>query len=146
MQTLATRMDVLQGIVSKSQKNIKSNKLRNTNSSLSIFLTNANRDIEAPLENNGVDIKKLDKKIQQQEKADGEALTKKLDDAQLNAVFDRTYASEMSYQLSTIETLMKSIYKSTKSKSMKDYLQATDSNIAPIIKQLNDFNPTTAND
>lgn len=146
MQTLAARMEVLQDIASKSQKNIKSNKLRNTNSSLAIFLTNANRDIETPLENNGLSIEKIDKNIKAQEAADGEALAKKLEDARLNAVFDRTYANEMSYQLTTVEALMKSIYKSTKSKSMKSYLEATDGNIAPIIKQLNDFNPTTAND
>lgn len=146
MQTLAVRMEVLQGIASKSQKNIKSNKLRNTNSSLAIFLTNANRDIETPLANNGIQLEKINKDIKTKEETDGEALAKKLEDARLNAVFDRTYANEMSYQLTTVETLMKSIYKSTKSKSMKSYLEATDKNIAPIIKQLNDFNPTTSND
>jgi hypothetical protein len=146
MQTLAARMTVLQDVSNKSQTNIKSTKLRNTNSNLALFLTNANRDIATPLKNNDVDSKKLDKKITQEEQANGKTLTSKLDDARLNAVFDRTYAREMSYQLSTVEGLMKAIYKTTKSKSMKTFLEQTDSNISPIIKQLDSFNTTTAND
>ncbi len=141
MQTLAARMATLQTVTEKSQKNIKSNALRSTNSSLNIFLTDANHDIAEPLMNNGVDVKKIDKKIETAEK--GEELTKKLEDARLNAVFDRVYAREMSYQLSTVESLMNSIYRQTKSKSLKAFLKETDGNIAPIIKQLDGFNATT---
>ena len=144
MQTLTARIETLQTISEKSQKNIKSGKLRSTNSNLNIFLTNADHDIADPLAKNGVKIKSLDKNIVTAEK--GEALTKKLEDARLNAVFDQTYAREMSYQLSTVENLMGTIYRSTKSKSMKDFLQKTNSNIDPIIKQLDNFNVTTSND
>jgi hypothetical protein len=144
MQTLAARIETLQSIADKSQKNIKSGKLRSTNSNLNIFLTNANHDIVDPLTKNGLDIKKIDKNIVAAEK--GEDLTKKLEDARLNATFDETYARQMSYQLSTLETLMGTIYHSTKSKSMKDFLSKTDGNIEPIIKQLDNFNVTTAND
>jgi hypothetical protein len=144
MQTLAARMLTLQTISDTAQKNIKSTKLRNTNSSLAIFLTSANHAIVAPLKTSGVDIKKIDKKITTTEK--NTALVAKLEDARLNATFDRTYAREMSYQLSTVEALMKTIYNKTKSKSMKDFLSQTNGNIAPIITQLDDFNTTTAND
>jgi hypothetical protein len=144
MQTLAARMLTLQTISDTAQKNIKSTKLRNTNSSLAIFLTNANHAAVAPLKASGVDVKKIDKKITTAEK--NEALVAKLEDARLNATFDRTYSREMSYQLSTVEALMKTIYNKTKSKSMKDFLSQTNSNIVPIITQLDDFNTTTAND
>lgn len=146
MQTLAARIETLQSIAEKSQKNIKSGKLRSTNSNLNIFLTNADHDIAEPLTKNGLDIKKLDKNIVTAEKGKGDELTNKLEDARLNVTFDETYARQMSYQLSTLETLMGSIYRSTKSKSMKDFLSKTDGNIEPIIKQLDSFNVTTAND
>lgn len=138
MQTLSARMATLQTISSDSQKNIKSGALRSTNSTLNIFLTNANRDIAEPLSKNGVDVKKIDKSIQTKE--NGEALKAELEDARLNAIFDRVYAREMSYQLETIAALMKEIYTSTGSKSLKEFLENTDSNLQPIKQQLADFN------
>jgi hypothetical protein len=138
MQTLAARLITLQSVADKSQKTIKSGPLRSTNSNLAIFLTNANRDIVEPLKNNGITIEKIDKKITAAE--NGEALTKTLEDARLNAVFDRVYAREMGYQLDTVEALMKDIYAKSNSKSLKEFMQKTDENLQPIRKQLNDFN------
>lgn len=138
MQSLAARMVTLQSISSDAQKNIKNNQLRTTNSTLALFLTNANRDIAEPLLKNGVDVKKIDKSIQAKE--NGDKLTAKLEDARLNATFDRTYAREMSYQLETTAALMKEIYTSTGSKSFKEFLEKTDDNLQPIKKQLAEFN------
>lgn len=73
MQTLAARMATLRDIASKSQTNIKSGTLRNTNSNLAIFLTNANRDIEEPLSKNNIDIKRIDKNIETAENGDESA-------------------------------------------------------------------------
>jgi len=138
METLAARLKTLQSISSKAQTNIKSSSLRSTNSSLTLLLTNANRDIADPLETNGVNVLKLDKKIVAKE--DGKAVSDKLEDARLNAVFDRTYAREMSYQLDTVKALMKDIYSKTKSKSLKTFLDSTNNNLSPINKQLEKFN------
>ncbi len=138
MQTLSARLTTLQKVSSDSQKTIKSGTLRSTNSTLTILLTNANRDIAEPLSKNGVDVKKIDKSIQTKE--NGSKLTEELEDARLNAIFDRVYAREMSYQLETVTALMKQIYNSTGSKSLKEYLEATDTNLQPVMKQLADFN------
>lgn len=137
MQTLAARLLTLQTIATKAQKNIKSSDLRSTNSNLAIFLTNASRDIVDPLGKNGVDVKKIDKKITTAE--DGAALTATLENARLNAVFDRKYPREMAYQLGTVEALMADIYSKTNSKSLKDFLTATNNNMQPIKKQFEDF-------
>ncbi|MDN5275260.1 MAG: hypothetical protein JWP06_1161 [Candidatus Saccharibacteria bacterium] len=137
MQTLAARLTTLKTISDKAQKNIKSGDLRSSNSSLSVFLTGANHDIVTPFANNGVDIKKIDKTILAKEA--GTDLTNKLEDARLNAVYDRTYASEMGYQLQTVAALMKDIYTNTKSKSLKDFLVTTDNNLTPIKNQFKDF-------
>lgn len=137
MQTLSARMTTLQKISGDTQKSLKSGDLRSTNSNLTIFLTNANRDIVAPLASNSVDVKKIDQKITKAE--DGAALTQKLEDARLNAVLDRTYAREMTYQLQTIAALMKQIYDSSNSKTLKAYLEKTDADVQPLIKQFSDF-------
>jgi hypothetical protein len=140
MQVLAARMETLQKITSDTQKNLKSGALRSTNSNLTIFLTNANRDIAAPLAANGIDVKKIDSSITAAEK--GEELTQTLEDARLNAVLDRTYAREMTYQLQTIAVLEQSIYDATGSKTLKEYLEKTDADLQPLIKQLSDFSGT----
>ncbi len=140
MQVLAARMDTLQIIASDTQKNLKSGALRSTNSNLTIFLTNANRDIAAPLTANGIDIKKLDGTIVAAEK--GDKLKQTFEDARLNAVLDRTYAREMTYQLQTIAVLEQKIYKATNSKVLKEYLEKTDADLQPLIKQLAEFSGT----
>lgn len=138
---LAARMQAMQEVADDSQKNIKSSSLRGINSNLIIFLTNANRDIAAPLTASGIDSKKLDKTVVAKEKAD--PIAADLEDARLNAVFDDTYAREMSYKLTTISLLMEDIYKSSKNKTMNDFLLTTDENLQPIKQQLDDFNNTT---
>lgn len=138
---LAARMQAMQGIADKSQKNIKSSALRGVNSNLIIFLSNANRDIAEPLTAVGLDVKKLDKNVIAKEKAD--PITADLEDARLNAIFDDTYAREMSFKLTTISLLMEEIYDTSKSKTMKDFLIKTDENLQPIKQQLDEFNGTT---
>jgi hypothetical protein len=138
MQTLSARLVTLQKTSSSAQRTIKSGNLRSINSNLTLYLTNTNRDIVEPLANNKVDVKKIDKAIETKEK--GEALTKKLEDARLNATFDRIYAREMTYQLETVAVLMKDIYDSTGSKSLKEFLIKTDADLQPIKKQLSEFN------
>ncbi|MDB5186617.1 MAG: hypothetical protein JWM07_89, partial [Candidatus Saccharibacteria bacterium] len=70
-------------------------------------------------------------------------ITADLEDARLNAIFDDTYAREMSFKLTTISLLMEEIYDTSKSKTMKDFLIKTDENLQPIKQQLDEFNGTT---
>ncbi len=137
MQTLAARLLTLQTISNDSQKTIKSGALRGINSNLTIFLTNTNRDIVSPLAKSGVDVIKIDKSITLKE--DGSALKQRLEDARLNAIYDRTYVREINYQLDTVATLMQDIYNSTGNTSLKAFLLATDTNLQPIKKQFAEF-------
>jgi lipopolysaccharide export LptBFGC system permease protein LptF len=140
-QTLAARLQAIQEVSDTSQATIKSSQLRSINSTLKVILTNANRDIATPLAASGIDIEKLDKKIVAKEKAD--PITADLEDARLNAVFDDTYAREMSFKLTTITILMDQINNKTKSVSMKSYLLKTKADLQPIKQQLDEFNSTT---
>jgi lipopolysaccharide export LptBFGC system permease protein LptF len=140
LQTLTIRMQAMQTIADSSQKNIKSSALRGINSNLKILLTNANRDIVAPLAKNNIDIKKLDKTLIAKEKTD--TLSADLEEARLNGNYDDTYAREMSFQLTTLAILMEDIHTQTKSASTKEFLEATDKNLQPIKKQLDEFNST----
>lgn len=138
LQQLAARLQSTEKIAGDAQKNIQSSQLRSFNSNLKIFLDNTNRDIAAPLTASGVKPTKLDKKIVASES--GADLVAKLEDARLNAVYDRTYAREMAYRLETIMVLMKDVYTSTSSKSLKTFLQTAYQNLGPVQKQFADFN------
>jgi len=138
MQTLAARLQTLQKVSGDSQKRIKSGELRSLNSTLTLYLANTNRDIVEPFNKNGVDIKKLDKTIVAKE--NGDQLNKKLEDARLNAIFDRIYAREMTFQLETVTALMTDIHHSSNSKTLKDFLSKTDQGLQPLKKQLSEFN------
>ena len=140
MVTLAARMQAMQEVSDKAQKNIKSTHLRSINSNLRVLLADANRDIATPLSAEKIDVKKLDKKVVDEEKAD--KINTTLEDARLNAVFDDTYAREMSFKLTTISLLLQQIYDQSNNKAMQDFLVETDENLQPIKEQLDEFNST----
>lgn len=138
MEVLAARLQTLETVATESQKNIKSGELRNTNSNLTIFLTNTNRDITEQLATSGINTEKLSESVKSAE--DGAKLKETLEDARLNAVFDRTYAREMSYQLETVSGLLVELYNNTNRQSFKDFLETTDKNLNPLIEQFSEFN------
>jgi hypothetical protein len=138
LEQLSARLTATESIVADAQDNLKSSELRSLNRSLKIFLTNTNRDIAEPLLDSGVNVKKLDKDTVAKES--GEDITSRLEDARLNAVYDRTYAREMAYQLETIITLMKQIYRSGGSDSLKSFLVTAYGNLEPTQQSFADFN------
>lgn len=142
LQTLYVRLETLGTISNEAKKQIKSNSLRATNASLVIFLTDANHDVVDPLGKSGVNVKKIDKSISQ--KFGGDELKQTLEEARLLATYDVVYAREMNYELETLQLLMKEIYDSTKSKSMKEFITSTDDSLVTIRKQLTEFSGSTS--
>jgi len=137
LQALGARIATLEKVSKQAQRTLKSNELRSTNSTLSIFLTNASRDIEAPISNNGGKPKTPPKAIASAES--GSKLIATLEDARLSGTYDRTYAREMSYQLATVRSLATTIYEKTNSKSTKAFLDDTAKKLAPISKEFDEF-------
>lgn len=140
LSSVATQIQSLQPIVDKSEPTIKDNQLRVTNSTLSLYLINASRDITIALKNEGVDITKL--KPSPTEAASYAALSQRLDDARLNAVFDRTYAREMSYQLTTLLIQMKEIEQNA-SPSTRQFLETTVTNLTAPQQQFASYTDST---
>ncbi|MFZ3010025.1 MAG: hypothetical protein WA030_03355 [Candidatus Microsaccharimonas sp.] len=138
LEKLAARLQSTETIVKDAQVNLKSSQLRSLNSELKLFMANTNRDLADPLKRAGVDITKLNAATVKSEATT--ELTDRLEDARLNAVYDRTYAREMAYKLDTIITLMEQIYDSTSSTSLKTFLETTYKNLEPTQKAFSDFN------
>jgi len=140
LQHLAARLQSTDTIVGNAQSKITNTNLRALNSNLKIYLTNTNRDIAAPLLKQNVTVSKLDKTIVSSES--GTDMTNRLEDARLNAVYDRTYAREIAYRLATIIALMNKIYSSTNSTSLKTFLKDSITNLAPTQSSFENFNAT----
>jgi len=141
LEHLSVRLANTGTIADSSQVNLKSSKLRNLNSNLRIYITNTNRDIAAPLKLAGIDSKKINANVVSQEST--KALAARLEDARLNAVFDKAYAREMAYQLGNTMTLMTKAYNSTKSTSTKTFLSAAYDSLKPTQEGFANF--STAN-
>lgn len=138
---LAARLIGTETIAADASTKLKSSSLRALNSNLKIYLTNTNQGIIEPLKKDGIDATKLDKSTLTDES--GSDVSARLEDARLNAVYDRTYAREMAYRLATILTLMNKIENSTSNKTLKTFLTNAITNLEPTQKQFADFNETT---
>ena len=138
MKTLSARLTTTAKTVTLAHKNIKNTKLRALNSSLNIYLSNTNRDFVEILTLNKIQAKSIDKSILTAES--NTKMLANLEDARLNAVYDRVYVIEMNTQLEKILLLMRQINSSTKSTKTKTFLDSAIKNLEPIQKQFEDYN------
>jgi hypothetical protein len=137
LQQLAARLTTTETLANNAQPNLKSSQLRSLNSNLEIYLTNTNRDIGQPLLSGGVDTAKLPESVLKKES--GETISANLEDARLNAVFDRTYAREMTYILGNTLALMKQIRTSTGSTELRAFLDPAIADLTLIHESFSSF-------
>jgi hypothetical protein len=134
---LASRLVNTKTIATDASSKIANSQLRALNGSLKASLTNTIRDIKPALAKSNINVDKLDKKLLAIE--NDKKMLDALEDARLNAVYDRVYAREMAYKLATTINLMQQIEKSS-SKDFKQILETAYTNLEPIQKQFEDFN------
>ncbi|HRQ86478.1 MAG TPA: hypothetical protein PLY16_00025 [Candidatus Saccharibacteria bacterium] len=138
LETLTARLASTETLVKDAQANLSSSELRSINSSLGIVLANINRDIKEPMQKAGVEPARLSGSVVEKESlSDTE---NKLEDARLNGVFDRTYAREMEYILSSTLALIKELQQTRSQQSLLTFLNATKQNLEPAQASFAEFN------
>ena len=142
LSRLSVRLTNLQKVSDNSKKNIVSSELRAINANISLAFTNANRDIKEHLTSSGIEPDSISEAITSEEST--EELTTTLEDARLNAKFDRTYAREMNYQLETLITLLRQAEEESNDAAEKEFLSTTAKNLSPLQKRLASFNAATS--
>lgn len=135
---LAAKLLSTEDTVDKATSILKNTELRALNSNLKIYLTDTNRDIKTILSDEGIIVSKISDEIKSAE-SNTEILAT-LEEARLNAIYDRIYANEMAYQLNTILTMMREIQTSTKNSDMRDFLTSAIKNLEPTQIQFANFN------
>lgn len=132
---VAARVNKLLTISKKYNNKFRSTSLQTTNSSLVAVLTTADASMGEALQTTGINYKEKQKDILALDPS--EKLEKKLDEALLNTQLDITYAHEMNVQITDTINMMKKVYKSTKSKKMREWLVKTAGDLENIQKQIN---------
>lgn len=132
---VASRVNKLLTISKKYNNKFRSTSLQTTNSSLVAVLTTADASMGEALQTTGINYKEKQKDILALDPS--EKLEKKLDEALLNTQLDITYAHEMNVQITDTINMMKKVYKSTRSKKMREWLVKTAGDLENIQKQIN---------
>ena len=132
---VASLVNKLLTISKKYNNKFRSTSLQTTNSSLVAVLTTADASMGDALQATGINYKEKRKDILALDPS--EKLEKKLDEALLNTQLDITYAHEMNVQITDTINMMKKVYKSTKSKKMREGLVKTAGDLENIQKQIN---------
>lgn len=133
------RLQALESLTKDSSKTIQSSKLRALNASTNAILTGASQETTDLLST--VKLKKLPKEPKGSPiQAEYDELATTLNDARLNAVYDRVYTREIGYQLAKLRAEMNTMYLASKNEQLKAYLEKTDTNLKPLVSQFNEFN------
>ena len=140
-ERLSLRLTATREISDDATGKLKSSRLRSYNSDLKIFLTNMERDLAEPLTLSNIDIEEVSATIVNDESS-ATALSR-LEDARLNNVYDRSFASEMSYQLALLLSQIKSAYGISSRDSTKEFLESSYDNLLPIYESFANYSTSS---
>lgn len=131
---VAARLQKLQHITATYKPKLKSAATQDINSSLDAILVSANKSIAEPAARSGLDITKQAKELAALDSP--ETLTKKLDEALLNADLDAVYTYTMNTELADTILLLERVQKSTRDSSLQTILTKIITDLTNIRKQL----------
>lgn len=137
LERLAARLTATETIVTDAQAHLKSSQLRSLNSTLRLYLTNVNRDIGETLAEANVNTTKLSESVVEEESTD--EMAGRLDDARLNAVYDRTYSREIAFQLATTMALLQEIHAGNYSTEIKTFAKDVYDNLSPTYEAFDSY-------
>ena len=134
-ERLSARQTVTLSVIADGQKNISGEDLGKLNSEVSIVLKSDDAALQAALKAAGT---KPDKKITASE-ADTDSVTE-LKTAKLNGQYDSKYRSILNQKLESLQALVKELYGSSKSKSLKATLNVEYGHLDTYLNQLRALN------
>lgn len=136
LQQAIWRMQAIEELTTQSGKTIQSSDLRAANSNVTSILTGAEQE--------AIELYGANKKFTPAPKTaaittEFTDLAATLDDARLNARFDRVYSREIGFQLAALRSELTGVSAGS-SPALKEFITKTTNNIDPLSKQFTDFN------
>lgn len=138
---IALRIDTLKTATASQQKHLNENQINEANASLNSSLTTMNTTIQALMKDRKLKSSETSPSAKT-EKAYGEALAKILDDSYQRGTLDRTYTSQMTYELTVLKSKLAKLKRSTKSKEITEFTTSATENIDTVMKAYASFDTT----
>lgn len=136
---LSVRMENMQKTEKTVQKNLRSSSLSTNNSNFDLWLTSNQASATQLLKDGGIKKTTYDKKMVASEKSLATALDAKFEDARLNAVLNRVYASTMASETQKIIVMLNTMAKKSQSSKIRDFAKSASDNLTPIQKAFESF-------
>ena len=138
---LSLRIATLKSVTASQQKHLNENQINEANAALNSSLTTMNTDIEALMKERK--LKTSEKSAAAKtEKAYSDELAKTLDDSYQRGTLDRTYTSQMTYELTVLKSKLTKLQRSTKSKELTEFATSASENIDTVLKAYASFEAT----
>jgi hypothetical protein len=142
-KSIQSRITTLQTVADAEQPNLKENAISEANSALSSALTSMNADLTALMKAKGIKASSSSSAtITKTEKTYAAALQKKLDDSYQRGTLDRTYTTQMTYELTLLRSQLTKLKNTANSKSVAAFCNSAVTNIDTILKAYGNFSAT----
>lgn len=139
-KTVQARLTTLQDVTKAQQKNLKENDISSMNATLSTSLASMDAGLTQLLKTKGIKPStNTSSSIAKSEKIYSEKLASKFNDAYLTGTLDRSYASEMIYQLAILKSQMQKLKTVSNSKSVSEFYTTNITTLDAATKQFSEF-------
>ncbi len=130
-QRLSLRLEALEDILKDGKKNASSDKLRKVTGETSLLLAGDKTAIQAAIPKTKAKVSATTLAAESVKPA-----LERLKTAKINAAYDSAYASELTAKVEATSALIKELYGETRSKSLKEALNAAHQHLAQAQKDL----------
>ena len=136
---IAGRIATLETVTSNQQNHLNENQISETNASLNSALGSMDSDIQKIITSQKLS-KSQTKAQVSAETAYANKLSKTFDDAYQRGTLDRTYTTQMIYELTILKNQITSLKKSTKNKDVQAFCESSITNIDTVLNSYDSFN------
>lgn len=139
-RTVQARLATLETITDQQQKRLQRNQLSSMNATLKTSLLSMDSDLSAILTARG--LKATDAALttaKNTEKTYLTKLTNTLNDSYLTGTLDRTYASQMAYELTILQSKLQALKSTANSKSVTDFYTRSSPTLTTAIDAFSSF-------
>lgn len=138
---LSLRITTLKSVTAAQQKHLNENQINEANAALNSSLTTMSADLQVIMK---------DRKLKSSEKSASakaettysEALSKTLDDSYQRGTLDRTYTSQMTYELTVLKSKLATLKRSTRNKELTEFATSSTADIDTVLKAYSSFEAT----
>jgi len=142
LYSLQARLDTLGTVTTNTGPRLTQNNLSSINSTLGTTIKSMQANLKAHMDSKGLKDAKLIAAAKKTEASFGDALSQSLDDAYLTGTLDRSYSSEITYQLTLLKSKLQKLKAAANSASFNDFYDKNVPSLDTVSEQLSKFQNT----